>query len=104
MSFETFVSTDDFAFSSSYSGNAICKYRIDRYYVMAYATPVQVSTKSFSFLKIVENYMLGENFIYSTLFIVSSTRTQDQPSRLIVQPSWMHWMVGILLSIPVFLA
>ncbi|EYC23704.1 hypothetical protein Y032_0015g2794 [Ancylostoma ceylanicum] len=41
MSFETIVSTDDFAFSSDYSGNDVCKYRIDRYYVMTYATPVQ---------------------------------------------------------------
>ncbi|KIH54569.1 ground-like domain protein, partial [Ancylostoma duodenale] len=41
MSFETIVSTDDFAFSSDYSGTGVCKYRIDRYYIMAYETPVQ---------------------------------------------------------------
>ncbi|KAK6759383.1 hypothetical protein RB195_021146 [Necator americanus] len=41
MSVEAFISTDDFAISSAYEGNEICKYRIDRYYIMAYATPVQ---------------------------------------------------------------
>lgn len=42
MSLEVFVAGDDFGFSSSYSGDAVCKYRVDRYYIMAYATPVQV--------------------------------------------------------------
>ncbi|VDO87539.1 unnamed protein product [Heligmosomoides polygyrus] len=41
MSLEVFVAGDDFGFSSSYSGDAVCKYRVDRYYIMAYATPVQ---------------------------------------------------------------
>uniref|UniRef100_A0A0K0DRR5 Ground-like domain-containing protein n=1 Tax=Angiostrongylus cantonensis TaxID=6313 RepID=A0A0K0DRR5_ANGCA len=43
MSLEVFVARDDFAFSTSYLGNNICKFRVDRYYIMAYATPVQVS-------------------------------------------------------------
>ncbi|VDM55189.1 unnamed protein product [Angiostrongylus costaricensis] len=43
MSLEVFVARDDFAVSSSYLGNNICKFRVDRYYIMVYATPVQVS-------------------------------------------------------------
>ncbi|PIO77076.1 ground-like domain protein [Teladorsagia circumcincta] len=42
LSFEMVVSTDDFATASSYSEDNICKFRIDRYYVMAYESPVQV--------------------------------------------------------------
>ncbi|WKY14550.1 hypothetical protein Q1695_000241 [Nippostrongylus brasiliensis] len=41
MSLEVVISSDDFAFSTSYGGDAVCKYRIDRYHIMAYASPVQ---------------------------------------------------------------
>ncbi|KAJ1360196.1 hypothetical protein KIN20_019117 [Parelaphostrongylus tenuis] len=41
MSLEVFVASDDFAYSSSYVGENICKIRMDRYYIMVYATPVQ---------------------------------------------------------------
>ncbi|XGW35246.1 hypothetical protein V3C99_018901 [Haemonchus contortus] len=41
MSFEVLVSTDDFAYASAYAGPMICKFRVDRYYAMAYASPRQ---------------------------------------------------------------
>ncbi|KJH40615.1 ground-like domain protein [Dictyocaulus viviparus] len=41
MSVEVIISKDDFAYSSAYFGNNICKYRVDRYYLMAYVTPIQ---------------------------------------------------------------
>nr|CDJ81035.1 Ground region and Peptidase C46 domain containing protein [Haemonchus contortus] len=41
MSFEVLVSTDDFAYASAYTGPMICKFRVDRYYAMAYASPRQ---------------------------------------------------------------
>ncbi|CAJ0589732.1 unnamed protein product [Cylicocyclus nassatus] len=40
-SVEVIVSTDDFAISSAYSGDNTCKYRVDRYYLMTYASPKQ---------------------------------------------------------------
>ncbi|KAK6038546.1 ground-like domain protein, partial [Cooperia oncophora] len=41
LSFEIVVSTDDFAMAHSYLGDNVCKFRIDRYHILAYANPVQ---------------------------------------------------------------